>query len=54
MWNYKNIPVKKETYALVLRHKKYPEESLDKAINRILQGDLKEYPQEDEKPEPRP
>ncbi len=40
----KSIQIKEETYVRLLRRKKYPEESFDRAINRILDGDIDEQP----------
>jgi predicted CopG family antitoxin len=40
----KSVSVKEETYVRLLRRKKYPEESFDKTINRILDGDISEQP----------
>lgn len=40
----KSVKVKDETYIRLLRRKKYPEESMDKTINRILDGDVHEQP----------
>lgn len=39
---WKNISIKSETYIRLLRRKKYPEESFDTAINRILDGDTRD------------
>jgi predicted CopG family antitoxin len=40
--DYKSIGLKFETYTRLMRRKKYPEESFDKVINRILDGDINE------------
>lgn len=41
---YKTLTIKTETYIRLLRRKKYPEESFDKAVNRILDGETREQP----------
>jgi hypothetical protein len=38
----KSIAIKFETYTRLIRRKKYPEESFDKVLNRILDGDINE------------
>jgi hypothetical protein len=38
----KLVMVHEETHIRLLRRKKYPEESFDKVINRILDGDIRE------------
>ena len=40
----KSINIKVPTYERLLRRKKYPRESFDVAINRILDGDIHEQP----------
>jgi len=40
----KGIRIKTETYVRLLRRKKYPRESFDTAINRILDGEIHEQP----------
>jgi len=42
--NQKSIKVQIPTYERLLRRKKYPRESFDTAINRILDGDIHEQP----------
>jgi hypothetical protein len=38
----KYLTVHEDTYIRLLRRKKYPEESLNKVVNRILDGDTSE------------
>ena len=42
--NATTVTLKIPTYERVLRRKKYPEESIDKTINRILDGEINEQP----------